>query len=256
MVSAPQKSSAVARAHDRIKNQLACSDTMAATHNSLDDLSRVITKMSGKNERQTVDQTIDVLFEIAAEKMKDSSDKEVLANLRKHVNQVSDDLLRPKPRYMDAFFFPNKDNVYKLERCIKSARKQLLICVFNMTNDVLAAAIKHVHSQGVEVKVITDDECLKNKGNDCQALADAGIPVRTDDDERAHMHNKFMVVDRAFLLTGSFNWTFQAGSSNQENLLVVDHPFYIERYYREFQNLWTQFAPNEVASQEKAAKTI
>jgi len=68
---------------------------------------------------------------------------------------------------MDAFFFPNKDNVYKLERCIKSARKQLLICVFNMTNDVLAAAIKHVHSQGVEVKVITDDECLKNKGNDC-----------------------------------------------------------------------------------------
>jgi len=87
-------------------------------------------------------------------------------------------------------------------------------------------------------------------------LADAGIPVRTDDDERAHMHNKFMVVDREFLLTGSFNWTFQAGSSNQENLLVVDHPFYIERYYREFQNLWTQFAPNEVASQEKAAKTI
>jgi phosphatidylserine/phosphatidylglycerophosphate/cardiolipin synthase-like enzyme len=108
----------------------------------------------------------------------------------------------------------------------------------------------------VEVRIITDDECMKNKGNDCQALANNGIPVRSDDNETAHMHNKFMVVDKTFLLTGSFNWTFQAGSSNQENLLVVDHPFYIERYCNEFEKLWTEFAPNEVAAQEKAAKTI
>ena len=97
---------------------------------------------------------------------------------------------------------------------------------------------------------------MKNKGNDCQALANHGIPVRSDDNETAHMHNKFMVVDKTFLLTGSFNWTFQAGSSNQENLLVVDHPFYIERYVNEFEKLWTEFAPNEVRAEERAAKTI
>ena len=106
------------------------------------------------------------------------------------------------------------------------------------------------------MRIITDDECMKNKGNDCQALANHGIPVRSDDNETAHMHNKFMVVDKTFLLTGSFNWTFQAGSSNQENLLVVDHPFYIERYVNEFEKLWTEFAPNEVRAEERAAKTI
>jgi cardiolipin hydrolase len=88
------------------------------------------------------------------------------------------------------------------------AKKSLLICVFNLTNDVLANAIKHVKAQGVDVRVITDDECMKNKGNDCQDLANAGIPVRTDDAEQYHMHNKFMLVDGQFLLTGSFNWTF------------------------------------------------
>lgn len=106
------------------------------------------------------------------------------------------------------------------------------------------------------MRIITDDETLKNKGNDCQSLANEGIPTRTDDDERAHMHNKFMVVDKTFLLTGSFNWTFQAGSSNQENLMVTDHPFYVERYVAEYEKLWTQFAPNEVKAEEKAAKTI
>ena len=58
------------------------------------------------------------------------------------------------------------------------------------------------------------------------------------------------------MLTGSFNWTFQAGSNNQENLLVVDHPFYIERYTAEFEKLWVQFAAQEVRSQEQAATTI
>ena len=193
---------------------------------------------------------------MASSRLSSDADREIVANLRKHVAQVNEDLYRPKPRYIDAFFFPNRDNVHKLERYIKMARKSLLICVFNLTNDVLANAVRHVYEQGVDVRVITDDECMTNKGNDCQALANAGIPVRTDSETQYHMHNKFMIVDNAFLLTGSFNWTFQAGSSNQENLLVVDHPFYIERYVTEFNKLWTDFADNEVAAQEKAAKTI
>ena len=189
--------------------------------------------------------------------MKDAHDKEVLQNLRKLVGQVEEDLYKPKPRYMDAFFFPEKKNVYKLEKYIKMARKDLLICVFNLTNDVLADAIKDRHDNGVKVRVITDDECMTNKGNDCKELANHGIPVRTDSEAQYHMHNKFMIVDGAFVMTGSFNWTFQAGSHNQENLLVVDHPFYIEKYTEEFNNLWDEFASNQVErEQTKAAKTI
>ena len=97
---------------------------------------------------------------------------------------------------------------------------------------------------------------MTNKGNDCQSLADAGIPVRTDSATEYHMHNKFMIVDNVFVMTGSFNWTFQAGKSNQENLLVVDHPFYLERYNAEFEKLWTEFAPNAVQAEERAAVTI
>ena len=246
MVEAPKKSGAVARSHQKITTQFANSDDMAAEEAHLDQLSRTLAKMPGRQNRDTIEQTVDVLFEVAASKMSADADKEVLANLRKHVAQVAEDLYRPKPRYIDAFFFPNKDNVFKLERYIKMAKKSLLICVFNFTNDVLAKAVKHVHSQGVDVRVITDDETMTNKGNDCQELADAGIPVRTDNAEQYHMHNKFMLVDGQFLLTGSFNWTFQAGANNQENLLVVDHPFYIERYTTEFEKLWTNFADQTV----------
>ena len=58
------------------------------------------------------------------------------------------------------------------------------------------------------MRIITDDEAMKGKGADTQRLADAGIECRTDNEVKYHMHNKFMIVDQAFLLTGSFNWTF------------------------------------------------
>merc|ERR1712227_847499 len=71
------------------------------------------------------------------------------------------------------------------------------------------------------------------------------------------MHNKFMIVDKTFLVTGSFNWTFQAGKSNQENVVVLDGDYYIQKYCEEFNKLWAQFAANKVEGhQEQAALKI
>mmetsp|Transcript_33616 Transcript_33616/g.24278 ORF Transcript_33616/g.24278 Transcript_33616/m.24278 type:complete len:180 (-) Transcript_33616:163-702(-) len=178
--------------------------------------------------------------------MESEKDKKLLENLAKHVGQVNTDLNNAKPKFMDAFFFPNKANVDRLVRYIKYAKKQILICVFNLTNDDLAAAILERHKAGVEIRVISDDECMENKGSDIHRLANSGIYVRTDDAPEVHMHNKFMVVDNEFVLTGSFNWTYQAGSKNQENLLVVDNKYYVTKYVDEFEKLWKSFKKNEV----------
>jgi phosphatidylserine/phosphatidylglycerophosphate/cardiolipin synthase-like enzyme len=189
--------------------------------------------------------------------MQNEGDKEVIANLRKIVAQTEHDLYQTKSRYMDTFFFPNKANVKKIVKYISMARKTLYICVFNVTNDDLCKAVLERHNAGINVKIITDDECSTNKGSDIQKFADAGIEVRTDSAPEYHMHDKFMVVDGTFVLTGSFNWTFQAGSSNQENVLVVDHPYYCEKYSTEFNSLWLKFCKNEVLRQQtKAATTI
>jgi cardiolipin hydrolase len=94
------------------------------------------------------------------------------------------------------------------------AKKTIDLCIFSFTNDDLANEILDAHKRGVVVRIITDDEGMKGKGADTQRMADNGIPCRTDSDERFHMHNKFMLVDQLYLVTGSFNWTFQAGKSN------------------------------------------
>ncbi len=216
--------------------------------------------MPNRHDKANINAVVEKLFEIASNKMKDDSDKAVLEGLKKYVQMAQEDLLNPKPRYLDAFFFPNEKNVDKLVAYIGKARTSLCVCVFNLTADRLANAIYDAHARGVKVRVISDDECMTNKGNDIQWLADQGIPCRVDPNPEFHMHNKFAIVDSTFLITGSFNWTVQAGKSNQENILIVDHPYYIEKYETEFESLWKQFASQTVevqaAEEEKAAATI
>jgi len=69
-----------------------------------------------------------------------------------------------------------------------------------------------------------------------------GIAVRTDNSSYL-MHHKFVIVDGRVLLSGSFNWTRQAISGNQENLLALSNRRIVRLYGREFEKLWRQFDP-------------
>lgn len=163
--------------------------------------------MPERNQASTITATIDKLFEIAKGKMNDDGSKAVVDGLRKLVKQVEEDLYYPKPRYIDAFFFPDEKNIQKLVGYLSRAQKSLKICVFNLTNNDLAGAVLDRHKKGLSVRLITDDECMENKGSDIHYLANNGVPVRTDSEKAFHMHDKFVIVDDAFLITGSFNWT-------------------------------------------------
>jgi hypothetical protein len=67
--------------------------------------------MNDRWQRETTEATMSALFAHAAEQMKDEHDKKVLDGLHKLIKQAEHDLYDPKPRYMDAFFFPNKANI-------------------------------------------------------------------------------------------------------------------------------------------------
>ncbi|KAJ8318460.1 hypothetical protein KUTeg_003551 [Tegillarca granosa] len=57
------------------------------------------------------------------------------------------------------------------------------------------------------------------------------------------MHHKFVVIDNEILINGSFNWTRQAITGNQENLVVMNDPEIVQQFQTEFENMWTEFDP-------------
>lgn len=183
------------RCLEKITEIVGAGATLSASEMDLRAVSQQLCKMPERFHRDCCEASMDVVFEAALQKMQHEADKVVIANLRKVVKQIEQDLYSAKPRYLDAFFFPNKQNVQKIVKYISMAKKTLHICVFNVTNDDLANAVLERHKAGVSVKVISDDECANNPGSDIQRFADAGIDVRTDSEPSYHMHDKFMVVD-------------------------------------------------------------
>jgi len=52
------------------------------------------------------------------------------------------------------------------------------------------------------------------------------------------MHNKVIVVDERFVITGSFNFSTNAEESNDENVIIIDNPEIARLYMQDFERVW------------------
>lgn len=137
------------------------------------------------------------------------------------------------------YFSPGDHCLQAILACIRRARHTLQICVFTISDDRITAAILRAFAAGIQVRILTDNEKLFDKGADIRQLAAAGIPVRVDITSN-HMHHKFAIVDHQTALTGSYNWTRSAALYNHENVLVTHDCDTVQAYSREFDRLWKE----------------
>jgi mitochondrial cardiolipin hydrolase len=135
------------------------------------------------------------------------------------------------------YFSSEKNCTEKVIEFLDSAKTELLICVFTISDDRISQNIILKHRRGVKVKIISDNEKLLDTGSDVKRLAEAGIPVKIDKTEY-HMHHKFAIADNKTLLTGSFNWTRSAAEYNEENIILLSDDLAINRFKSEFDRLW------------------
>ena len=91
------------------------------------------------------------------------------------------------------------------------------------------------------MRLITDNDKEMDAGSDIGRLRDAGVSVAVDRTS-AHMHHKFVLVDRVWLLNGSFNWTRSASENNEENLVASNDPELVTQFERRFDSLWCRLA--------------
>jgi phosphatidylserine/phosphatidylglycerophosphate/cardiolipin synthase-like enzyme len=133
-------------------------------------------------------------------------------------------------------------------REIDQAKKELLVAVYAFTSDDLANALVQAKKRGVTVQVVIDrefdasNEKSKGKFFDLQKISLrrlSGEKPKNQAKESGLMHQKFAVVDRKTVLTGSYNWTHSADSLNDENLLLFrDAGPLAEDYRKAFLRMW------------------
>lgn len=98
------------------------------------------------------------------------------------------------------------------------------------------------------MRIITDDETTGAQGCDIQNLANAGIPIRNDNNLQARMHHKFIVIDDELVMNGSFNWTVSAVKYNNENVTVTTDQQMVSNFKKEFLRLWNLYEDGALSS--------
>ncbi len=133
-------------------------------------------------------------------------------------------------------------------REIEKAQKELLVAVYAFTSDELARAVGQAKKRGVSVQIVLDREFdATNEKSQGKFLEEQKIPLKrvsgikpaAREKEAGLMHQKFAVIDRKIVFTGSYNWTRSADNANDENLLWFrDAGPLAEEYRKAFFQLW------------------
>jgi phosphatidylserine/phosphatidylglycerophosphate/cardiolipin synthase-like enzyme len=135
------------------------------------------------------------------------------------------------------YFSPGESCLNAIISAIKNLKKEAKICLFTISDDRISDELITAHNRGVQIKIITDNDKLFDKGSDINKLTDAGILVKTDFTDR-HMHHKFALFDNKMTITGSYNWTRSAEQYNHENVLTTNSKRIYTAFEEEFDRLW------------------
>ena len=198
-------------------------------------LQRVISREANSTEAQK--RLRNSVFALAEKKMTEDNFSHVL----KWLEEVNEVLSKSSDQKSEAYFSPGQECRNIILEQIESAKKYLNVCVFTISDNTISDALIAAHHRNINVRILTDNDKLYDKGSDIKLFAQKGIPVKVDltDD---HMHHKFMIVDNEVLITGSYNWTRSAMEHNHENILLTREPEVIKSYSKEFEQLWKAMA--------------
>lgn len=184
------------------------------------------------------------VFAIAREEML-SPDQKRISDWIEDVLKAIESAVRPiavEKFQTEVLFSPEEACALKIVSTIQRARKNIDVCVFTITDDRISDALMSAYQRGIVIRILTDDLKARDFGSDVFSMDRIGVEVRTDDNPQSHMHHKFAVVDRHWLLTGSYNWTRSASNVNEENLIITNDANLTNEFQNHFESLWDKFA--------------
>lgn len=130
-----------------------------------------------------------------------------------------------------------QDIEYHLIKHLSESKERVLIAVAWFTNLNISRAL--IELKHVDIDIVLDDNEINQKSSAVKDLMNNSIQVSLIKDLHKNyylMHHKFCVIDNKTILTGSYNWTKNA-NTNDENLAVISDKDIATSYNIEFSKI-------------------
>jgi phosphatidylserine/phosphatidylglycerophosphate/cardiolipin synthase-like enzyme len=124
-----------------------------------------------------------------------------------------------------------------LAAAIDKARLTLDVAAYSLNLWSIRDALIHAQQRGVVVRMVMESDNMDNE--EVQQILDAGIPIHGDQREGL-MHNKFIVIDRAEVWTGSMNFTLSGAYYDNNNLVRIRSSRVAETYTTKFNEMFVE----------------
>jgi phosphatidylserine/phosphatidylglycerophosphate/cardiolipin synthase-like enzyme len=118
-----------------------------------------------------------------------------------------------------------------------TARKSIRFLAFSFTDYPMAKAMIDRAADGVDVAGVFEKVGSSTDAAELRTLYCASVPARRDGNG-GFMHNKLVIIDERFVVTGSLNFSTNAETNNDENVLIIDNPDIARLYMQEFERIW------------------
>ncbi len=134
-----------------------------------------------------------------------------------------------------------------LAESIRNARVSVDAAMHFMNLWSIRDAMIDAHRRGVQVRIVTESDNLDV--DEINELKAAGIQVIGDERE-GRMHNKFVVIDRQQVWTGSTNLSVKGAYFHDNNLIRINSPRLAQNYSLEFEEMYLddRFGPGSPAN--------
>ena len=130
---------------------------------------------------------------------------------------------------------------YAIEEAIipllNTAQRSIRFLAFSFTDYPMAKAMIDRAAVGVDIAGVFEKVGSSTDSAELRTLYCAGVPARRDGNG-GFMHNKVVIVDERYVVTGSLNFSTNAETSNDENVLIIDNPDIARLYMQEFERVW------------------
>ena len=123
-----------------------------------------------------------------------------------------------------------------LVEAIEQAQLSVDFAAYDFSLWSVRDALLNAHERGLAVRVVIERDYADRE--EVQQLIGAGIPVMLDTRDDGWMHNKFVILDRQGVWTGSMNFTLNGAYRNDENLIWIGSLEVASAYLAEFEEMF------------------
>jgi phospholipase D len=122
--------------------------------------------------------------------------------------------------HIETCFTPEEPCLDLILSKILSAKETILVQAYVITSQKIVDSLIKAHQQKIKVQLLVDKGAQASYGSKIDLILKSGIPVIIDK-TAGIAHNKVMIIDDEYVITGSFNWTNGAQTRNSENVVII-----------------------------------